>query len=186
MKTAVETISLNKNSLFRDFLLVIGSGLFIAWIGSVTIALPFTPVPLSFRLQAILLISYFLGAKRALTATAVFLSLGAVGLPIFANHSFGIAALLGPSGGFILGYLFSSLVVGYMSDCHQKPLKTFLVGTLVTFIAGIAHLTCFFGFAKALQFGLYPFILGDFFIKLLCILKLESAFSEKGLFSNIL
>lgn len=160
MNVFIQISRLKENTKFADVLSVISSSLFIAWIGSISIPLPMTPVPLTFRMHAILILSYFLGSKRALSSVALFLGLGSI-FPIFAGSTFGIAALLGPSGGYIMGYLFAALLVGFLGDTKKSFLGALLLGMSVIYFAGITHLSLFFGFSKALELGFFPFILAN-------------------------
>lgn len=74
------------------------------------ITIPVGPVPFTMQTFAVFAALGLLGGKRGTLAVVVYLLLGLVGLPVFAGFSSGAAALLGPTGGFLLGFLASALV----------------------------------------------------------------------------
>jgi len=91
-----------------------------------------------------------------------YLLVGVLGLPVFADGSAGWSKLVGASGGFLYGFLFSGLVIsvfmnGLKEAKFSKVVFVMLVGTLVLFLFGLSHLAYKFGISKALEYGLYPF-----------------------------
>lgn len=148
------TISITKESSFKtDAIFIIAAGLFLTLIGYLSIPLPFTPVPIAFRLQAILLLAFFLGSKRTFLATGIFLSLST---PL----------LLGTSAGYIVGYF---LAIAFIKQ--DRPVYSFALGTLIVYLCGFAYLSILMGPQKAFLLGVAPFILGDF-IKSIIALKI--------------
>lgn len=151
----------------KDLCLIIGSSLLIGLFAQIAIPLPFTPVPLSTQGTLILLLSAILGSKRAPAAVALFLTQGALGLPVFAFGGAGIERFLGPRGGYLIGYLVASYVVGKIVEMTKE--KTLLnaftamaVGNAVLFLFGAAWLSSFVGGLKpAILLGVVPFLLGD-------------------------
>lgn len=91
-------------------------------LGPISIAVPFSPVPISLGLFGILLTSALLGAKLGTFSCALYLLLGLVGLPVFSGFTSGIGVLLGPTGGYLLGYLIVSVCSGMF--CHTKNKQT--------------------------------------------------------------
>ncbi len=146
-----------EKTIARDFLIVLFSSLLIAFIGRLEIPLPFTPVPISFRIQLVLFLSLFLGSKRAVLATALFLVQGALGAPVFAG---GTAALMGPNAGYIIGYLFAAFITGSIYERTQKRAFAFLMGWSVIYFLGYLNLASFVGFQKAVMLGVLPFLPG--------------------------
>ncbi|VXB99007.1 Biotin transporter (fragment) [Exiguobacterium sp. 8A] len=97
----------------------------------------------------------------------VYALLGVVGLPVFADGSAGVGVLVGPSGGYIVGFVAAAALVGWVAERFgDRPLRnallSFALGTVVTFAAGMAWLTVALGLdlQQTLQYGLYPFVLG--------------------------
>jgi biotin transport system substrate-specific component len=176
----VNTISLQKeNSYVKDVLIVVLSGLLIGLIGHLSIYFPFTPVPISFRLQTILFLSLLLGSRRSLLAVAFFLAQGAFGLPVFAGGLSGLAGLVGPNGGYIVGYLMAAFVAGLMSERGVKPVFSFLAGTLIVYVSGASYLATWVGVQEAILLGIAPFILLDV-LKTVASLKLLSFVKNRG------
>ncbi|MBI5272454.1 MAG: biotin transporter BioY [Chlamydiia bacterium] len=153
----------------RSTALVILSSILIGLFANVAIPLPFTPIPLATQGQLILIVSVLLGAKRAVAATLGFLAQGAIGLPVFAGGvGGGIAKFLGPTGGYLFGYLVAAFLVGYLSERvrSKTPLQYFLImaaGNGMFFLFGVPYLASFIGFKQALLQGLLPFLLVDVF-----------------------
>lgn len=102
-------------------------------LGPIAVVLPFSPVPISFGLLAVFLSTCLLTAKSGLLSCLIYLLLGFVGLPVFSGFQGGAGVLLGPTGGYLLGYLFIPLCV---LPFHSKnnPLKRILPGMLVGLI----------------------------------------------------
>lgn len=163
----------NENTLLKNVTLVFLSSFLIALMGQFAIHLPFTPVPISFRFQTILLLSVLIGSRRAFVATVLFIIQGALGLfPMSGSH--GILGLIGPNGGYYLGFVIASFVVGWM--CEKSKTYNFksisfamLVGTLIVYTFGAAYLSTFVGFPKSLSLGIAPFVLGDILKTVFCL-----------------
>ena len=84
-----------------------------------TIPVPASPVPLSAATFVIYLAAILLGAKQSAVCVLIYLLLGMVGLPVFSGFSGGISVLLGPTGGYLAGYLPCALIVGWMTNAKQ-------------------------------------------------------------------
>jgi biotin transport system substrate-specific component len=156
----MQTLTLER-SYMKDFCLVILASFAIGLAAHIAIPLWFTPVPLSTQNIVIISLSALLGSRRAFLATLAFLAQGAMGLPVFANGGAGLLAILGPTGGYLVGYLVASFVVGYLVE-RQKGLGfSFLMGHIAIFGCGAGYLASFVGMEKAILLGIAPFILGD-------------------------
>lgn len=135
--------------------------------GPFSIPLPFSPVPISLTNFAIYLAVYVLGMKRGTISFLVYLALGAVGLPVFSSFSGGLAKLAGPTGGYLIGFIFLALIQGFLMEKFEyKTAYTVLgmvLGTLVCYafgtvwLAGQLNLT----FTAALGVGVIPYLPGD-------------------------
>ncbi|MBE5883776.1 MAG: biotin transporter BioY [Lachnospiraceae bacterium] len=136
-------------------------------IAPISIFLPFSPVPLSLGTLAIYFVVTVLGMKRGIISVTLYLLLGFAGLPVFSGFSGGAGKLFGPTGGFIIGYLFIALICGaFVDKWYHRPficILGMLLGTAVCYAFGTiwlareARLT----FSSALVTGVLPFILGD-------------------------
>jgi len=173
-------INQSKSQIFqRDFLTILGVSILFALSSWIAIPLPFIPVPISFTVHLILFFSVFLG-KRGALATSLYFAQGIVGLPVFSNGHGGIAYLLGPTGGYLIGYVIASSVIGLLSEQlkEKTPSKIFglmLLGNLLIFACGLPQLSLFVGVSNALNLGFYPFLGGDFIKLILASLTLAWA-----------
>ena len=152
-------------TLIALFAALTAAGTFIA------IPLPFSPVPVALQNLFALLAGLCLGPFQGSLSVALYLTAGALGAPVFAGASGGIARLLGPTGGYLLGYLFAAfaggLVAGRPRTDKQTPLWRIILaaalGLLVVYIPGMFRLKQLmgFGWTQALAGGVLPFLPGD-------------------------
>ena len=159
-------VSNQQSSWIRDTFLVFAGSVLIALFANVSIPLPFTPVPIATQAHVCLLLGALLGSKRGALAVAAFLFQGAIGLPVFALGKAGFLHILGPTGGYLLGYVAATYVTGYLVEkAHEKtPRKAVLamaVGNLILYVMGVPQLALYLGLKSALILGTLPFILGD-------------------------
>lgn len=151
----------------RDVILIVLGALFAAALAQVKIPLPFTPVPLTGQTFAVLLVGATLGSKRGAASMALYIALGALGLPVFAGGASGIAYLSGATLGYLIGFVMAAYFIGLLAEQGlERSVRTslipFLVGTVIIYICGVAWLTILLGsFNKAIAAGLLPFLIGD-------------------------
>lgn len=142
--------------IFWNGVLIISSG--------ISIPLPFSPVPITLQTFIIILIVLNLG-KIAYIPVLMYIIEGALGFPVFAGWSGGIWKLLGPTGGYILGFLASSFVAGYIWEIlGKREILVVPLGILihiVIYIFGVIQLSTFTGWENALYLGVLPFLYGD-------------------------
>ena len=102
-----------------------------------SIILPISPVPISLGTLAIYFAIIVLGRKQGFLSILLYILLGLVGLPVFTGFTGGVGKLLGPTGGYIIGYLFMALICGFFTDkWHGRFFPTFigmLLGTAVCY-----------------------------------------------------
>ncbi len=109
-------------------LIVAGTGL-LAF--SAKLKIPLGPVPFTFQTPVILGLGFFLGPRLGGAVVLAYLLEGALGLPVFAGtpeRGLGLAYMMGPTGGYLLGFLLSVLVVGFLSDNGRPGLPLWRVG----------------------------------------------------------
>jgi biotin transport system substrate-specific component len=153
-------------ALLFDAALVAGFSLVIALCSQVAIPLPFTPVPVTLQTFAVILTGCLLGSTRGTAAVAAYIGEGLIGLPVFAGGTFGVARLLGPTGGYLVGFLAAAFVTGLLTERGFARrwvgiILTLLVGEIAIFLPGVIWLGAFVGADKALPLGFYPFVIGD-------------------------
>jgi biotin transport system substrate-specific component len=133
------------------------------------IPLPFTPVPLTLQVFIVLLCGAVLGRGRGVAAQAIYVTLGAVGLPVFTGAAAGLAYLLGPTGGYLMGFVLAPLcvatVMGRTSASPARLAGAMAAGVAVIYACGWAWLAfgLHLGIIKAFYAGVLPFIGIDIF-----------------------
>ena len=165
-------------------------GLFTAILcilGPIAIILPFSPVPLSLGTLGVLLACLLLGTKNGLLCTILYLILGFAGLPVFTGFTGGAGKLLGPTGGYLLGYLLLASVGGYLAAHWRKnswlqALGLFL-GMCCCYLLGSLWLTYQAGMSlnAALLAGVIPYVPFDV-CKIAGAVLLSKEFDQRGLF----
>ncbi len=129
---------------------------------SVTLPISEKGIPFTAQSLAVFVIAGTVRPRDFLIIIATYLLLGIAGLPVFADGSAGWEKIIGGSGGFLYGFLFSGLVISYMINGVGKSslwliMFTMLISTLVLFVFGLGHLFVKYGAAKAIEYGLVPF-----------------------------
>ncbi|MDR2666509.1 MAG: biotin transporter BioY [Holosporales bacterium] len=130
------------------------------------ICIPFIPVPLTLQTLGILFVAAALGARYGTIAVLMYFLEGISGIPVFAKFSSGISVILGPTGGYIIGFILAAYLTSRMIEKSKN--KTFLsifyagfAGSVAVLIIGYLHLAHFIGYSAAYTFGIAPFIPGD-------------------------
>jgi biotin transport system substrate-specific component len=127
------------------------------------------PVDLSLQTLAVFVIAIAFGSRLAVATLLLYLAEGAFGLPVFQGtpeKGIGLAYMVGPTGGYLIGFLAAAAIVGLAADrgFDRNPLKLFgavLVAEIVMMGFGFAWLSTLIGAEKAWQFGVVPFIVPD-------------------------
>jgi biotin transport system substrate-specific component len=131
------------------------------------LSLPIGPVPISLTNLAIYFALYILGMKKGTISYIVYLFIGLVGVPVFSGFTGGPAKLIGPTGGYLIGFVFMAMIAGIFIDkCKGKMVPSMvgmILGTLVCYGFGTAWLAYqgHMNFKAALLAGVIPFIPGD-------------------------
>ncbi|CAH0123351.1 biotin transporter BioY [Microbacterium sp. Bi121] len=154
-----------RSALARDVLLTLAGTAFITVAGYIAIPLWFTPVPISLATFAVLLTGAALGPLRGGASAGLYLALGIIGVPLFANGSAGWAFA---SFGYILGYVAAALLVGILARRRSDrnvwtTLGLAALGSLTIYAFGVPWLAAFVGvdLVAALTLGVVPFLIGD-------------------------
>ena len=146
----------------------------MAVFAQISIPLPFTPVPMTLSLFAVYLSATILPLRGAVLVQAAYLSLGAAGMPVFANFGSGFSTLAGPTGGYIISYAFMAAVVAGLSariGANAKPpmgeavrsvayAAVYLLALAVCYAFGALWMAAVMraGFAQTLRLAVVPFL----------------------------
>jgi len=177
-------------TLPRVMAVILGAA-FVALAAQIAVPLPGTPVPMTLQPLAVLLVGGLLGARLGAASMVLYLALGIAGLPVFTPTVplFGVARLLGPTGGYLLAYPVAAFAVGWLTDPGRKPgvntnsatdsvnpglapgvsepnwLRVglgVLAGLVLIHVGGLAQLAILTGdLSGAARLGTLPFLLGD-------------------------
>ena len=125
------------------------------------IAIPGT-VPVTMQTFAVLLVSTVLGLKRGIISVAVYLLLGATGLPVFSNFSGGLGHLLGTSGGYLFGFLATSLTLGLLMKTKIPIWLSMAFGVAADYVCGVLWYVVMFSSVEniigILSISVFPFV----------------------------
>lgn len=130
------------------------------------LSIPIGPVPINLQTLFVLLAGLLLGRKWGAAGIGVYLLAGAVGFPVFAGGTGGIGKIIGPTGGYLIGFFFAVYLIGLISEIRRSmalDLAALVVGTLIIYLFGVSWLMVVtnMDLTKALAVGLYPFLPGD-------------------------
>ena len=176
------------SSVFKMSLLVLlGTSLLTL---SAKLNVPFYPyvVPMTMQTFAVLVIGLVLGWKLGAATVMLYLIEGALGLPVFAYtpaKGIGISYMVGPTGGYLIGFLLSATLLGYLGERGfdrniGTTLIAMLMGTVVIFLLGYSWLAYLIGAEKAFLFGVYPFLWAEAFKIALAVLVLPTCWKLLG------
>lgn len=131
---------------------------------SAKVQVPMLPVPMTLQTYVVMVIAMAYGWQLGLATVGLYLVQGAIGLPVFATGG-GLAYFVGPTGGYLAGFLLATLVMGWLAE-RGWDRRLFLVvpavalGTAIFFICGVAWLSVLIGVERAVEAGLMPFLPG--------------------------
>ena len=161
-----------RSSALTQALFVIGGVGFISALAQISIPVPGSPVPVTGQTLAVLLIGTTYGARLGFITFATYLLAAIAGAPIFAPSetlpSYGFARLASATGGYLIGMLVASYVLGFLADrkADQKFRTSYislLTGSVIIFAFGLTwlHFSLDLTWAKTISVGLTPFIFGE-------------------------
>ncbi len=174
----------NLSRLLSSLLLVVTGSVLLTL--SAKISVPFYPVPMTLQTLLVLFIGLTYGRILAPLTISLYLFQGAIGLPVFANGG-GVLYLLGPTGGYLIGFLLSATILSQLSNIgwnktHFYTLISLMIGTITIFSCGLLQLSVVLSktITESMMLGLFPFIYGEAF-KIL-ILLISIPFLSKKIF----
>lgn len=154
-----------RQALAYDFVLLVGGSVALALSAQLAFHLPFSPVPITGQTFAVLLVGALLGSVRGGMVVLLYLAEGLSGLPVFAGGGAGPVILLGPTGGYLLGFVPAVIIVGYLAErgWDRRFLTTLAAmtgGTAAIFVCGLTWLAILQITDSILTIGLWPFVPG--------------------------
>ena len=147
-----------------DVLLAVLGGLAIGVLAQISV--PLWPVPVTGQTLGVLAVAAALGPRRGTFAVLAYLAQGAAGMPVFAGGTAGPAVLIGPTGGYLVGFVPAALLVGAWFE-HRTTADALLTAgvltaaTLVVYASGTVWLSRFVGWDRVFALGVAPFLVGD-------------------------
>lgn len=151
-------------SISSDIALVGAGALLIAVAAQIQV--PMFPVPMTMQTFAVLLVAAALGFSRGAASTAIYLALGAFGLPVYAGGASLMAAM--PTLGYLFGFVLAAALIGFLAErgFTKNAFKlgaAFIAGSLVIYASGVIGLMAILGLdlATAVSVGVVPFLIGD-------------------------
>jgi len=170
-----------------DVVLVGLGAALLAASAQVSIALPFTPVPITGQTFAVLLVGDSLGSVRGASSALLYVLLGVAGAPVYAHGAAGFAVITGASGGYLVSYPFASALTGWLAERRwdrrfSSAIGAMLTGNVLIYLFGLPWLSVVLGtgLEKTLELGLYPFVPGDTFKLYLAAALLPAAWRLVG------
>jgi len=133
------------------------------------IHVPFGPVPIVLSTLFVILSGLLLGSRWGPASMALYLLVGAIGIPVFAGGRGGFAHFIGPTGGYLMGYLVSAWITGLISERTNRLLMrdviAVVIGSLTLYGCGVPWLKIVtqMSWSKTLLMGVIPFLIGDAF-----------------------
>jgi biotin transport system substrate-specific component len=151
-----------------DTILALGGAGLIALAAQISISLPFTPVPITGQTFAVAGTAAALGLRTGAASSFLYVAAGLVGLPVYADGGSGWHAVSGASGGYLIGFIACALIVGWCGDrgwtsSFSSTVGAMLLGETVIYVFGLLWLrhVLHTPLEKTLEYGLYPFVVGD-------------------------
>ena len=160
-------ILFKQRNIFIDTFMVVVSVVFLAVMAQIRI--PLWPVPITMQTFGVFLIAFFFGSRNGALSILAYILAGIVGFGVFASHKSGMAAITGPTGGYILGFIACVYVVGLMIEkgcgrTKRSVLLCMVIGNLIIYAFGLVGLRIYLGNIgvwKIIMAGLIPFLVGD-------------------------
>lgn len=152
----------------RHLVLILAGALLIYLTARIVVPIPGNPVPITGQTFGVLVVGGALGLRRGLAATAVYVLLGVVGLPFFAEGKGGLTVMTGTTGGYLVGFVVASALVGRLAELGWD--RRFLgsvgacaLGSVVIYAIAVPWLAAVTGadLPTAVRQGVIPFLFGD-------------------------
>ena len=157
-------IEAKEKETFKNILLVLGGVAFLSIMSQVLIPLPYTPVPISLGTFGVTLMALLYGRKLGTATILSYVAAGSLGAPIFAGGKAG--SLFSPTGGYILGYIAATIILGYLADrgvtkSYVKTILSLILSSAIILTLGSLVLSLFVPGKNAFMICVLPFLPGD-------------------------
>lgn len=166
--TPLRTALIPRASALSNAVLVVSGVLGLAALAQIAIPVPGSPVPVTGQTLGVLILGTTYGSTLGFTTFAIYLLAGVAGAPVFANGAHGLDRIVGATGGYLIGMLVATLILGQLARFRldQKfltALPSMLIGTVITFAFGLVWLQQFTGqsWSWTISAGLTPFLIGE-------------------------
>lgn len=164
--------SFELNSRIKSLVKVLNGILLLLFASKVTI--PFYPVPFNLQTFALLLLPFLCGKSLSLLATLSWILIGCIGIPVFSGTTSGVQVILGPTGGYIIGFLITSFIHSLI-NINLFVKRIYIYSLLIIFSFGVGWLSHFIGSKSAIIYGFLIFIPSEL-IKALAFFKLYNSY----------
>lgn len=171
---------IKSNTLLNTISLV---GLFIVFqylFSQIRFFIPDNPVPVTMQTFGILLVGGLYGPRLTLLSIFSYMIIGIIGVPVFQSHNGGIDYFFGVTGGYLIGFIFASVIISILSNSGLKKglsLWAMIIGNLMIYVTALVWLTVYdFGWpekGKLFSQAVYPFLIGDFIKLILASLSIN-------------
>ena len=150
--------------ILKNVLLVLGGVAFLSIMSQILLPLPYTPVPISLGTFGVTLMALLYGRKLGTATILSYVVAGSLGAPIFAGGKAG--SLFSPTGGYILGYIISAMILGYLADkgvtkSYLKTILSLMLSSTIILTLGALQLSLFVTGKNVFAIGVLPFLPGD-------------------------
>jgi biotin transport system substrate-specific component len=166
--TSLRSSLMPRSTALSNAVLAVGGVLGLAVLAQIAIPVPGSPVPVTGQTLGVLILGTSYGSSLGFTTFALYMLAGIAGAPVFANSGHGLDRLFGATGGYLIGMLVATFVLGQFARFRldQKfltALPSMLVGTVITFSFGLIWLHQYTGqsWSWTISAGLTPFIIGE-------------------------
>lgn len=166
--TSMRSTLIPRTTALSNAVLVVSGVFGLAALAQIAIPVPGSPVPVTGQTLGVLILGTTYGSTLGFATFAIYILAGVAGAPVFANSGHGLDRLVGPTGGYLLGMLVATFVLGQLARFRldQKfltALPSMLIGTLTTFSLGLIWLHQYTGqsWSWTINAGLTPFIIGE-------------------------
>ncbi|MCX8093165.1 MAG: biotin transporter BioY [Candidatus Goldbacteria bacterium] len=141
---------------------------FLMFVGSlIKVYLPYTPVPITLQTFFLFISIYYLSPKQVGMSQTLYIIAGLIGLPVFAAGITGMLSLIGPTAGYLLGFIVAGVIMSILKEKIKTTVLNmfylFILGTIIIYFFGIIHLCIIYkiNISAAIKIGALPFIIGD-------------------------